>query len=305
MSYWSIANGTRIDQERGSSAGAAVVDALVAAKVTPEDAARIVDALSKIYTPRTELPDALEEETRRRESRNPLAKPPPAPTTGAAEQEDDEARNGGVPAVALDGRVFVNNNLNVAGNLAVNNLRVFQNAAIGNRLTARDAVFRTLAVQKAAVIGPGLAVFNAPIVANQAIVARQGGQFAGHNVFSGNVQLNGVVDWRGRVCNPETVVLTKSLGADGTAKVVVGGSEVRVLNDYGDAPPSTLEWTYEPEAQAVVQSVATEAITVITSVGFDAENCAVTSATTSIYSVVSITGGTAAATTGSIKINSV
>ena len=200
--------------------------------------------------------------------------------------------------------MFITNNLNVGGDLAVNNLRVFQNADVDRRLAARDGLFRNLAVLGVANLVPGQAVFNAPIVANQAIVARQGGRFSGQNVFDGNVQLNGAVDWNGVACQPANVVFTKSLLADGTGKVIVGTGEARVVNDFGDGQPSTLEWAYDPTPQTVVQAVATEAVTVITSVGFDADNCAVTTGSTSIYRVVSVSSVDVAGLTGDVKITS-
>jgi hypothetical protein len=297
VSYWTVANGPGVDEAGSGSPDAAILDALLAAKIPPAEAQRIATALANVYTPRDELATALTKAAKR------PRRSPPTTSKKVADKEAADAKNGEPPLV-FDNRVFVTNNLNVGGDLSVNNLRVFQNAAVDRTLSVRDGVFRNLSVLGAAAIGPAQAAFIAPLVANQVIVARAGGQFAGQNVFDGNVQLNGTVDWNGVACQPGNVVLTKSLLADGTGKVIVGTGEVRVLNDYGDGQPSTLEWAYDPTPQTVVQSVTTEAITVVTSVGFDADNCAVTTGSTSIFRVVSVTAVDVAGLTGEVKITS-
>jgi hypothetical protein len=299
VSYWTVANGPGRDAAKVASPDAAILDAMIAAKIPPAAAQRLATALAAVYTPRAELPAALTQALKRSSG------PEQGNTAPGAEKEEERDEKAGVPTLALDGRVFISNNLNVGGNLAVNNLRVFQNAAVDRTLSARDGVFRNLAVLNAAEFGPNQAVFNVPLVANRAVNARAGGFFSGQNVFDGNVQLNGAVDWNGVACRPGNVVLTKSLLADGTAKVIVGTGEVRVLNDLGDGQPSTFEWTYEAVSQAVIQAMVTEAITVVTSVGFDAENCAVTTGGQSIFRVVSVTTADVAGLTGVVKINSV
>ncbi len=301
MSYWTVSNGPGVDLAGGGSPDAAILDALIAAKIPPAEAQRIASALASVYTPRSELAGALEDSLK-----NPTGSRKNRPQTResaqrVAEQQRQDARDGQT-SLTFDNRVFVNNSLNVGGDLSVNTLRVFQDAAIDRTLAARAGAFRNLAVAGAADLGPGFAAFNAPLIANQVIVARQGGQFSGQNVFDGNVQLNGAVEWDGVACQPANVVLTKSILADGSGKVIVGAGEVRVLTDYGDLAPETLEWTYEPAPETVVQTVTTEAVTVITSVGFDADNCAVTTGTTSIFRVVSVTNVDVAGLTGDVKI---
>lgn len=297
MSYWTIANGPGRDVA-ASGSGSVVLDALLDAGIPAPQAQRLVVALSEDYAARANLSALIAAALRG-----------PSPQSQAARTDQDkvaaaekEAKKDGEPALQVEGRAYIANNLNVGGDLAVNNVLAFNNVFVGRGLAARNGEFRTLVVPQAAAIGPGAFVVNAPLVANRPLVVRQGGQFSGQNTLDGQVNLNGQVVWAGRACNPAVVTLTKSVVADGSDKLVVGTQEVRVLTDHGDGQPDKIQFAYAPETQSVVQSVATEAITVITGATFDAENCAISTSSTQIYRVVSITAATVAGTTGQITI---
>lgn len=302
MSYWKHLNKTYKDSAKSKPGPGAVLDALIAAGIPAEEAKRIVEAIGNQYVTKAQVSALVGKESE-------VQAPNTAKDRAAKEKADKEKKReddaGGAPvSVYVDGRAVFANNVLVGGDLAVNNLRVFNNAEIDRRIDARKAVFRELEVPRGVRIGPNQCDIDAPLVCNGPIVARQGGRFAGNNTFDGQVNLAGQVIWQNRVCTPATVVLTKSLAADGTDKLTVGSQEVTVLNDHGDQPPEQLQWAWTAQSEFVVNSVTLDGISVVTGITVD-ENCCVTATGTTVYVVGSVGFANVAGLTGSIVITGV
>lgn len=305
MSWWKVKNKNYRDTPAAVTPDGALIEALISAGVAPAEARRIADALKAQYVYRSEvsslvgrLQDAGALTPKNEADRAARAR------AEAARQAADDA--GQVPvAINVDGRAFFQNNVLVGGDLEAERLNIAREAAIAGALEARRAVFRELEILNAFNAQRGAFNVNAPLVLNGPLVARQGGRFAADVTFDGQVNLAGEVTWNNRVCQPASVLLTCAIAPDGSDKITIGSREVMVLKDHGDESSEQIQWSYEADPATVITGVGTQGVSVITSVGFDAENCAVTASGTTVYSVVSITSGSVAGLTGSVKITSV
>jgi hypothetical protein len=318
MSYFQISNGPGTDAARPGDDSGDILESLLAANIPAPAAERIASALQSVYASQSALAASV---------RAALSGSRPPPQKGIDQQgqeqitADDRGR-ADRPELSVSGRATIGGDLNVGGDILTNNLRVLNNAGVGRRLSASAAAFRTLQVAGGARIANGVANIDALLVTNRPILARQGGQYAGQNVFNGRVSLNGQVIWNNRVCDPANVVLIKTLAAGGDNKLRIGTGEVRVLRDHGNGPGGALRFEYDANTQQALTAVTantatttinnyslsstsvncvtqlqTESVTVLTAVGFDPASCAVTSASTTVYVVSAVSSGAFSAAT--------
>lgn len=156
------------------------------------------------------------------------------------------------------------------------------------RLTASTAA-TTSGTSAATVAAVTQATTTEPetIEVQSALYSKGFAKFSGDNVFDGSVSLNGNVNWNGprRPVNmvlSGAIIRAKDPEDPNSGRLLFTQKQVAVLNDYGDSKPVEFTVLAKATTAELVSRV------VVTGVSFDAENCQLVSATTTLWAVSTI-----------------